>query len=351
MNADYVILGGGIAGLCAARRLVELGVTPLVVEAGDYPCHKVCGEFISPGGLAILNNWGIHPKPIYQAYLHTFSKSLKFPFPTAAGSLSHWTLDSQLAQEITEKGAILLTRTKVEVLSPATNCKKPHLLQLSSGEKVFAKHLLIATGRVPGLQSRPLNPRYMGFKAHFSKIDLNSTLEMFSFPGAYLGLAPVENGWTNLACLATLKRVQKDHSPQSFMQDLIQSHPRLRDLLISGHNLFDGWMEVSIPEFGLRSPPPWPRTYWIGDAAATIPPACGNGLTLALLSGYLAAEFAVRDQAPGFKHEWKKRCASQILFGKGLHSLFLHPLLGNGMMHIVQRVPRLGQTLFSLTRN
>jgi flavin-dependent dehydrogenase len=53
MNADYVILGGGVAGLCAARRLIELGIQPLVIEAGSYPSHKVCGEFISSSGVAL----------------------------------------------------------------------------------------------------------------------------------------------------------------------------------------------------------------------------------------------------------------------------------------------------------
>jgi flavin-dependent dehydrogenase len=351
MNVDYVVLGGGVAGLCAARRLVELGIKPLVIEAGSYPSHKVCGEFISSSSLAILNKWDIHPILLHQARLYTSSHTFNFIFPTPAGSLSHLTLDTQLAHQISQQGATLLTQTKVQNLFPASDTEEFHKLHLSSGETILAKHLLIATGRLLHFSDPSPRMHYMGFKTHFTGLDLDQTLNMFSFPGAYLGLSPIENGRANLACLAKIERVQQDSSPQHFMQNLIQSHPFLRQLLASGSNLFDSWMEARVPKFGLRSVPHWPRTYWIGDAASTIPPACGNGLSLALASGYLAAEFAICDDPLGFKHSWQQRCSSQILFGKGLHHLFLHPSLGNKAMRISHWFPFLAQKIFDLTRD
>ena len=351
MKVDYAILGGGVAGLAAARRLIELGNQPLIIEAGSYPSHKVCGEFFSPSSVAILRKWDIHAMPIYQARLHSSSYTLNFTFPTPAGSLSHLTLDTQLAHQILQHKATLLTHTKVQDLSPPSNVEGSHTLRLSSGETVFAKHLLIATGRLPGFSGSSPCKCYKGFKAHFTGLELDSTLNMFSFPGAYLGLAPIENGLANLACLAKIERVNQATSSQHFMESLIESHPFLRQLLAAGHNLFNGWMETSVPEFGLRSPPNWPRTYWIGDAASTIPPASGNGLSLALASGYLAAEFAMRDDPLSFKKAWRQRCFNQILFGKGLHHLFLHPLLGNGAMRVSHWFPSLAQKIFALTRD
>lgn len=347
---DYVVLGGGVAGLCAAKRLLELGIKPLVIEAGGYPTHKVCGEFLSPSSLKMLNKWDIYPVAIQQMRWHTTSQMLNFTFPTPAGSLSHLTLDTQMAEQISQKGATLLTHTKVLDLIPSLHLGKEHILALSSGEKIAVKHLLIATGRLPGLHSTPPQVRYMGFKAHFTGLDLTHTLEMFSFSGAYLGLVPVENGRANLACLAKIERVQQSSSPQSFMHTLIQGHPFLRQLLASGQNLFENWMEVRVPHFGLRTHPIWSRTYWIGDAAGTIPPASGNGLSLALASGYLAAEFAARDDSLGFNKTWRRRCASQIRYGKGLHALFLHPFLSRGAIQVCQRFPFLAQKAFTFTR-
>ncbi len=347
---EYVILGGGVAGLCAARRLLELDLQPLVIEAGSYPCHKVCGEFISPSGVELLKKWKIDSIPIYHIHLHTASDTLNFTFPNSAGSLSHYTLDTQLADQIIQQGGSLFTNTKVLHLSPALKDGEFHTLQLSSGDIILAKQLLIAAGRLPGFYQNS-KPLYKGFKSHFTGVDLHSTLEMFSFPNAYLGIVPIENGRCNLACLAKIKKSQQLIHPKVFIQDLVEKHSRLKQLLASSQNVFSDWMEAYVPEFGLRSPPEWPRTYWIGDASGTIPPASGNGLSLALASGYLAAEFALKNDAKGFKRAWKQRCASQILYGKGLHYLFLHPFLGSQAIKLSREFPFLAQKFFSLTRD
>ncbi len=351
IETDYAILGGGFAGLCAAMRLLELGARPLIIEAGNYPCHKICGEFFSPSSLSALRGWGIHPLPIHQVYLHTFSDTFNFIFPSPAGSLSHLTFDLHLAKQVSERGATLLTQTKVQELQPASSIQKCHLIHLSSGEQVQAKHLLIAIGRLPLSSVVPPQMRYMGFKAHFAGLNLNSTLQMFCFQNAYLGLSPVEEGRVNLACLAKLEAVRKAESSQHFMQGLIESHPLLKKLLYSSENLFEGWMEALVPEFGLKITPDWPRTYCIGDAASTIPPACGNGLSLALASGYLAAEFAMRDDALGFKYAWHQRCKRQIFFGKFLHYFFLNPRIGQFAFRLGRFYPFLANQAFTLTRD
>lgn len=346
---DFVILGGGVAGLCAAKRLLELGIQPLVIEAGSYPTHKVCGEFISPPSISILNRWGIHPIPLDCMHWHCLSKHLHFALPQPAGALSHLTLDLQLANKISQDGAMLLTDTKVIDFSPSLHQAGHHSLSLSAGRKIKAKHLLIATGRLPGYSKAPI-PRYVGIKAHFSGLRLNSSLHMFSFKEAYLGIVPVENGYANLACLAKVENFQQYSSAGHFMQSIVASHPKLRDLLASGSNAFDGWMETLIPDFGFRSNPEWPNTYWIGDAAATIPPASGSGLSLAIASGCLAAECAANHQFLHFKCEWKKHCAMQIKLAKILHRLFLHPNWGSRAISLSHFFPSFPQKIFTLTR-
>lgn len=348
---EYVILGGGVAGLCAAKRLLELGIRPLVIEAGHYPTHKVCGEFISPSSLPILKKWDIHPIPIHSVQLRTTTKDLQLDFSQSAGSLSHLTLDLRLAEQICQQGAILYTHTKVLDFKPSICEKRSHELVLSSGKTIQAKHLFIATGKLPGYSEQKPKIQYIGLKAHFSNLKLASTLYMFSFKGAYLGLAPVENGSANLACLVTIDQIQHFSSPQHFMANLIESDPLLRQLLASGTNLFENWLQAFVPEFGMRKTADWPRTYWIGDAAGTIPPASGNGLSLAIASGYLAAEFAIQDRALAFKHTWQKRCASQIKLAKKLHQLFLNPTWASRAITVSHCLPFITQKIFEFTRD
>ena len=190
MNKDCVIIGGGVAGLCAAIRLTELGVRPLVVESGNYPSHKVCGEFFSPESLTLLEKWNIHPIAVKQAQFYAGSKSLDFTFPVPAGGLSHIEFDPLLVQRAREGGAEILTGTKVVQLRSGSPY---HEIELSTGEVIQSPDLIVATGRIPQFHSTPVM-RYMGIKAHFEGLFPENTLSMFFFDGAYVGMSPVENG-------------------------------------------------------------------------------------------------------------------------------------------------------------
>jgi len=44
------IVGGGLAGLTLGIGLRQRGVPVTIWEAGKYPRHRVCGEFISGNG-------------------------------------------------------------------------------------------------------------------------------------------------------------------------------------------------------------------------------------------------------------------------------------------------------------
>lgn len=348
---EYVILGGGVAGLCAAKRLLELGIQPLVIEGGNYPSHKVCGEFISPSSLSILSKWDIHPLPIHEIQWSTPSHTLKIPLRKPAGSLSHISLDPELADQIRKQSALLWTEKKVTKITPACSEGFWHHLELSCGKNIRAKHLLIATGRLPNVLGKNHSPKYMGIKSHFSGLNLKSVLTMFSFPGAYLGIVPVENEKYNLACLAKIGWVEKFPSLKDFMSNLLRLHPSLTEIMSEGSMLFENWMEAKIPEFGNRSTPHWHQTYWIGDAAQTIPPASGNGLSLAIASGYFAAEFAARNQPMQFKEFWRKRCAQPMFFGKGLHHLFLNSTWSSLAMGLNSFLPSLSTKIFEWSRN
>ncbi|WP_068471269.1 NAD(P)/FAD-dependent oxidoreductase [Candidatus Protochlamydia phocaeensis] len=349
MKTTFTILGGGVAGLCAAIRLAELGADPLLIEAGIYPSHKVCGEFLSPSCLPLLERWQISPILLSHACFRTPSRSFTFSFPSPAGSLSHWQLDPALAAHAQKLGVQLLTSTKVEALTPASGASHLHELTLESGQIIRTAHLLIATGRLPGFSPLP-SFRYMGLKAHFKGLPIENALEMFAFPGAYLGISPIENGHFNIACLARLEHFQQAESSDTFIHSLRLLHPVLDDYLSKGENLFSGWMQAPIPELGMKAVPNWPNAYFIGDAAGTIPPACGNGLAMAIASGCLAAEYALRGDEKGFKHAWKKRYQLPIRLGKYLHQLMMHPAYGNFALQLSQFFPSLANAFFNFTR-
>src|SRR6266567_1458074 len=53
------IVGGGLAGLTLGIGLRQRGIPVVLWEAGAYPRHRVCGEFICGRGLDSLTRLGL----------------------------------------------------------------------------------------------------------------------------------------------------------------------------------------------------------------------------------------------------------------------------------------------------
>src|SRR5262245_11928404 len=55
------IAGGGLAGLTLGIGFRRHEVPVTIFEAGGYPRHRVCGEFINGRGLEVLNQLALRP--------------------------------------------------------------------------------------------------------------------------------------------------------------------------------------------------------------------------------------------------------------------------------------------------
>lgn len=343
MNIDFVIVGGGVAGLCTAIRLTELGAVPWVIEGGDYPSHKVCGEFFSPECIEILNKWDIHPIEISYAQFHTPKTSFKFQFLKPAGGLSHISFDPLLVSRAEKAGAIIKSHTKVTHLDHTNK-----LIKLESGESIQAKNLILATGRIPNDSRIKPAMQYMGIKAHFEGFLNHDHLKMFLFKDGYVGISPIEQGKFNAACLVGMDRVKRLGSPEKIMTQLMSENLQFKEYILSGRQLFD-WMSVVIPNLGIKDTSIYGSCYVVGDGAGTIPPATGNGLSMAISSGILAAEYAIRGDPLGFRKAWHNKYHNQIRWGKLLHQIMTNPLLSASFITLSKAFPHVPFKAYSLT--
>ena len=55
MTFDLAIIGGGPAGCAAAITAARNGARVVQLERGEFPRHRVCGEFVSSESLELLN--------------------------------------------------------------------------------------------------------------------------------------------------------------------------------------------------------------------------------------------------------------------------------------------------------
>ncbi len=56
---DVLVVGGGPAGSTLAWSLAKRGLKVCVLERAEFPREKVCGDFVEPGGLRILEAMGV----------------------------------------------------------------------------------------------------------------------------------------------------------------------------------------------------------------------------------------------------------------------------------------------------
>ncbi|MGT2504157.1 NAD(P)/FAD-dependent oxidoreductase [Bradyrhizobium guangxiense] len=56
---DVIVVGGGPAGSTIAWALARRGVRVAVIERAIFPREKVCGDFIEPAGVRLLERMGV----------------------------------------------------------------------------------------------------------------------------------------------------------------------------------------------------------------------------------------------------------------------------------------------------
>ena len=110
-----IIVGGGLAGLTLGIGLRQRGIPATIFEAGQYPRHRVCGEFISGRGQETLTRLGLRElvdrtgavSASSAAFFSETKSSPPRPLPTPAICLSRFDLDRALADEFRRLGGDL----------------------------------------------------------------------------------------------------------------------------------------------------------------------------------------------------------------------------------------------------
>lgn len=352
---ECVIIGGGVAGLSAANQLIDAGISPLVIEAGKFPSHRICGEFLSHECLPILRQWDI---PISNEISHCqFYKgldSIAFDFEEHSGACSRFILDNSLVSRAKNKGVRIWSETSVVSLTAPEKDNVYYELVLSNGQTIKSRYLMIGTGRIPRMPGmREVSGfKYRGLKAHFAGVSPVKKIEMHTFPGGYLGLSTIDSATTNVACIIDMKYCKDGNSPATFLNELLDNPylPYFRERMAAAKMLFPEWMSGQVPEFGIRNNPSWKNVFWIGDAAGSIPPISGQGLSIGITSGCMAADFYLKRDSAGFKKAWLKRFRKRFLVAKMLHHLMIQPQMSPVAFKLGKFIPGLPQNIWKLTR-
>jgi flavin-dependent dehydrogenase len=128
-----VIVGGGIAGLSCLNALLDRGVSPLLLEGYTIGTPKMCGEFLAPQAVALLQNWDIGPlQEIQQASFFSKNKKFEVVFPKPAGAISRSEVELLLAKRAQKKEGRIREKALIQKIIPGTK-SAPYIFHLASG--------------------------------------------------------------------------------------------------------------------------------------------------------------------------------------------------------------------------
>lgn len=269
LNRKITIAGGGLAGLSLAISLRRHGVAVVLLEAGNYPRHRVCGEFISGVSAQTLAALGI---------------------ATAfEGALQHRSL------ELHDQDRLLL---RDDLTDPAIGISR-HMLDERLRQLAVAAGVDVRTGVrarpdprdgfVWAAGRRPCRGSWIGLKAHVRGIPRSADLEMYAGKNGYAGLAGVEDGWTNVCGLFRI-----DRTLQASGEGLLPAYLEAGDIPGLAAALREAeWRDGSfsaVAGFRLGRQTEIPGLVTIGDAESMIPPFTGNGMSMAFQAAEMATQ-------------------------------------------------------------
>jgi menaquinone-9 beta-reductase len=302
---DLIVVGGGPAGSACAITAARLGAKVLLLEKDRFPRQKVCGEFISPEALGLLqglltigvlrnaskngllknglnglpeHGWFRSAPKIVSSRIFLDNKSLTLPVSPPAQTIPRFDLDPALFHAAQNCGVNAQEGVAV------SEVRRDNLFHVVTEEKTYlALAVVNATGRWSKLTQFDVagKEKWLGLKAHFTESSPPQSVDLYFFPGGYCGVTPVSSNAVN-AC--AMVRSDVAHT----MDEVFAKEPHLAERSRAWQPLF---ATVTTSPLYFREPETeCDGMLLAGDSAGFIDPFAGDGISLALQSGTLAAE-------------------------------------------------------------
>lgn len=340
---EIQVIGGGLAGLMLGIALRRRDVPVRVFEAGAYPRHRVCGEFLSGHGQevlqrqemldAVMKAGAIEARTIAFFRNENRLRIQRLPLPTIC--ISRHDFDAALANRFRALGGIIEANHRWR------------------GD-ARSEGIVMASGRRPNSDGH--TSRMFGLKAHAKNVPLDADLEMHSRKDGYVGLCRLKDGVVNVCGLFRVVGPMPDLAKRwrEYLRGDLSSP--LAGKLHHAEFIEDTFCSVA----GLSLEPVHPAgdVMSIGDSFGMIPPVTGNGMSLALESAELAApllesyargELGWNSARAKVKEEMEKSFRARLRWAGRLHRIMFNRHGAELLHRCNQAVPCIWRALYRFT--
>jgi flavin-dependent dehydrogenase len=298
---DVIVIGGSLAGAACVRELCRLGVDAVAYERDRFPRPRVCGGFVSPGGVDCLDNLGLLEEVrragatrVYSATVHIGDAEVEIPFNRPGLGISRQTLDHIVARSArVEQGCGITNISRV-----ATG-----FVVSGSGVRAHAPVLIDASGKLSRFTRRSaVNEFGVQFTGSTRRVGV---LDFWFFNDGYGGAVNTEGALGNFCFL-----IRKDR---------LERYIARPDCMVTGPLAYE---RVSGDVIA------------VGDAAGMVDPFCGEGMRHALDSARTAARIVARGLRSGreydeirgeYQFEWSRRWSRKREVGAVVRRMLKHP--------------------------
>jgi flavin-dependent dehydrogenase len=363
------VIGGGVAGLCLSIQLAEAGFAVVLFEKNTYPFHKLCGEYISMESWDFLVRLGLPLPDLALPVINELGISsesgfmLEHQLRKGGFGISRYTLDHQLSMIARRKGVVLIENCRVTGVKEGAKCT----VETTQGQVTvdvvcgsYGKYTpaFIHERSGYGKQAGGEAGQFIGVKYHV-RCDLPANrIELHNFTGGYCGISKVDQDWYCLCYLTTVKNLlEHGKDIRQMEKNVLHKNPYLKNYFLTSEFVRTEPLVISNIGFSKKQTSV-NGILLLGDAAGSITPLCGNGMSIGIraskllageLVGYFHREKTKEQALADYRLAWNKAFEMRIKTGYYLQHLFGKRSTTDAALKFLNHFPPLMSRLVSLT--
>jgi len=333
---DVAVIGGGPAGLSAARAAASAGARTIVLERATHPRYKTCGGGLIGTSLAFADpHIRVPARDVITAV--TFSRDGRRAFTRRARrpvltTVRRDDFDHAWYEAAVRAGATVRQNTQVRAV---TQDGDRATVTLAGGTEITARTVIGADGSA-GISSRyvgvTLDQQDLGLELELAASTEDRAawrgrvlLDLGPYPGSYGWVFPKDDQLTVGVIMAKGRGAETKRYLHDFIARLgLSGRPVLRD---SGH-----LTRCRRPDSPLRRG----RVIVAGDAAGLLEPWTREGISYALRSGSWAGQAAASADLTAYDRRVTRELAAEMAAGRRLlDAVGKRP----GLMHAAMATP------------